>query len=151
MPTGGLVRYQPPVAGPVVDVFRAPPHRYGPGNRGIDLATAPGAPVRAAADGIVVFAGQVGGSHHVTVLHPDGLRTTVSFLATVATARGQQVARAELLGTSSGRVHLGVRDTAGCYLDPSALFGAARRPRLLPLLERHHRIAATLVAAATSS
>src|SRR5438128_2186648 len=70
-PAGSGVVYQPPVAAPVVDGFRAPATPFGPGNRGIDYATAPGTPIGAIADGVVVFAGPVAGSLHVTVLHAD--------------------------------------------------------------------------------
>ena len=45
------VTYSPPVDAPVVDGFRPPATPYGAGNRGIDYATVPGTPVRAAADG----------------------------------------------------------------------------------------------------
>src|SRR3954468_14948134 len=76
--------YIPPVDGPIVDPFRPPSTPYGPGNRGVDFAPEPGSAVRAAADGRVVFAGQVGGSLHVVVLHPDGLRTSYSFLRSIA-------------------------------------------------------------------
>src|SRR5437764_14605541 len=78
------VRYDPPVDAPVVDPFRPPPEPWAAGNRGIDYGTAPGTPVRAAAPGEVVFAGQVGGTLHVVVLHADGLRTSYSFLARIS-------------------------------------------------------------------
>jgi len=68
--------YQPPVAAPVADPFRPPASPYGAGNRGIDYATAPNTEVKAAANGEVVFAGQVGGTLHVVVLNGDGIRTS---------------------------------------------------------------------------
>src|SRR4051812_40275043 len=73
--------YLPPVDRPVVDPFRPPPTPYAAGNRGVDYATEPGEPVRAAAEGEVTFAGRVGLGLHVVVLHPDGVRTSYSFLA----------------------------------------------------------------------
>src|SRR5690348_15131411 len=76
------VSYVPPVDAPVVDPFRPPITPYGPGNRGLDYGTQPGDPVRASAEGEVIFAGQVGGTLHVTIRHADGLRTSYSFLAT---------------------------------------------------------------------
>jgi hypothetical protein len=126
------VRYQPPVDGVVIDPFRPPPHPYGPGNRGLEYATAALEPVRAAADGTVVFAGDVGGARHVTVLHADGLRTSYSFLAAVTVTVGARVRRGDVLGISQGVVHVGVRDPGGVYLDPATLFGSARRARLVP-------------------
>jgi hypothetical protein len=130
---GGLV-YTPPVDGAVLDGFREPAGPYGPGNRGLEYATEPDGPVRAAADGEVVFAGSVGGSLHLTVLHPDGLRTSYSFLRTIAVGRGAHVRGGAVLGTSSERLHFGVRDPSGRYLDPTTLFGrvADRRARLVP-------------------
>jgi len=118
--------YSPPVDAPVVDPFRPPAHRYAAGNRGVDYATTPGEPVRAAAEGVVVFAGSVGGALHVTVLHPDGLRTSYSFLASIVVRRAQSVRGGDVLATAGARLHVGVRDPAGTYLDPSAIFGTGR-------------------------
>src|SRR5688572_19970436 len=86
------VVYTPPVDAAVVDGFEPPSAPYGPGNRGIDYGTAPGATVRAAAGGMVVFAGQVGLDRHVVVLHLDGVRTTYAFLGDVLVRRGDTIA-----------------------------------------------------------
>src|SRR6202008_2065782 len=93
--------YQPPVTAPVVDPFRPPSNAYGPGNRGLDYGTTPGTEIKAAADGEVVFAGQVGGTLHVVVLHADGIRTSYSFLASIAVARGATVEAGDVLGTTN--------------------------------------------------
>ena len=66
------VSYVPPVDGEVADGFRPPSDRYSAGNRGVDYDTEPGDVVRAAADGEVVYAGAIGGTSHVVVLHADG-------------------------------------------------------------------------------
>ena len=42
----------------------------------MDLGGAPGRPVLAAGDGVVVFAGMVAGRPVVSIDHADGLRTT---------------------------------------------------------------------------
>jgi hypothetical protein len=128
--------YGPPVEGPVVDHFRPPATPYGPGNRGIDFRTEPGATVRAAADGEVVFAGQVGSSRHVVVLHPDGLRTSYSYLASVDVRRGDEVRRGDAVGRAGHEVHFGVR-AGDRYLDPEPLL-AGREPEvhLVPVVER---------------
>ncbi len=127
--------YRPPVDGVVVDPFRAPPGPYAAGNRGLEYATAPGATVVAAGDGEVVFAGAVGGTLHLTVLHPDGLRTSYSFLAAVLVARGQHVAAGQPIGVAGDHLHLGVRDPSGTYLDPALLFAGRLHPsvQLVPL------------------
>ncbi|MDP9388768.1 MAG: M23 family metallopeptidase, partial [Actinomycetota bacterium] len=117
------VVYVPPVDAPVVDAFRAPTSAYGPGNRGIDYATAPGSAVSAAADGQVVFAGPIGAGRHVVVLHADGVRTSYSFLASVVVGRGQRVAAGETVGESGASLHFGAR-AGDAYLDPLVLLGA---------------------------
>jgi hypothetical protein len=116
------VLHTPPVDAPVADPFRPPATEYGPGNRGLTYELAPGTPVRATAEGAVVFAGRVGASQHVTVLHEDGLRTSYSFLSRVDVRRGDQVARGDVVGAAGSGFHLGARDGES-YLDPESLFG----------------------------
>ncbi len=115
--------YTPPVDAAVLDPFRPPETRYGPGNRGVDYATAAGTPVRAVADGTVTFAGSVGGTRHVTVLHADGVRTTYSFLDDIDVAVGQRVHQGQRVGTTVGPLHLGAR-RGDAYFDPLSLFDA---------------------------
>lgn len=124
--------YRPPVDAPILDPFRPPASRYGPGNRGIEYATAPGTPVGAAADGTVTFAGSVGGTRHVTVLHPDGVRTTYSFLDDIDVVVGQRVHQGQRVGTTAASLHLGAR-RGGAYFDPAALFApGAPQVHLVP-------------------
>lgn len=125
------VTHRPPVRGEVVDPFRPPSSPYGPGNRGIDYAVPPGTEVATTAEGIVTFAGQVGGGLHVTVRHADGLRTTYSYLDSISVHEGDEIATGTVVGTSGSRLHLGVRTEDGTYLDPSSLF-ALRVTRLVP-------------------
>ena len=129
-----------PVDGAVVDPFRAPPHRYGPGNRGIDLAAPPGASVHAAGDGVVSFAGPVAGAFHVVVSHPGGLRTTYGFLGAVSVRAQQRVTRGQTVGTAGGTgpgqpgqsMHFGLR-LGERYVDPSVLFGPCDLTKLVHL------------------
>jgi murein DD-endopeptidase MepM/ murein hydrolase activator NlpD len=120
----GRVVYQPPVAGPIVDDWRPPDNPYGAGNRGIDFFAVPGQPVFAAADGVVTFAGQVGGSLFVVMTHADGLRTTIGFVGSVTVRVGAVRSRGAKVAIAKGPVHFGVR-SGNVYLDPRALF--ARR------------------------
>jgi hypothetical protein len=114
--------YRPPVPTPVADPFRPPSNTYGPGNRGLDYATAPGTEVKAAGDGEVVFAGQVGGGLHVVVLHPDGIRSSYSFLSSVRVQRGDTVRQGQVVGTAGPqRFHFGAR-AGDAYIDPALLF-----------------------------
>jgi murein DD-endopeptidase MepM/ murein hydrolase activator NlpD len=115
---------------PVVDPFRAPATRYGPGNRGLEYATIAGQPVGAIGPGTVVFAGTIASRRYVTVLHRDGLRSSYSYLATVEVAVGEAVSAGQRLGVAGTRLHLGVR-RGDDYLDPASLFRRGR-PRLVP-------------------
>jgi len=129
------VVYQPPVEAPVIDPFRPPSTPYGPGNRGLEYATVPGMLVRAAADGEVVFAGPVGGSLHVTVLHADGIRTSYSFLAAVRVRRGDRVLRGDVVGVAASILHVGAR-RGERYIDPASLWSDRPGPpevHLVPL------------------
>ena len=135
-PPGG---HAPPVDGSVLDPFREPAGPYGPGNRGLDYATEPGTAVLASAAGEVTFAGLVGGTRHVVVLHADGLRTSYSFLAEVSVRRGDVVQRGAVLGRSGSSLHFGAR-AGERYVDPALLFeGAEVDVRLVPVEERRAR------------
>ncbi|MCP3797945.1 M23 family metallopeptidase [Allokutzneria sp. A3M-2-11 16] len=134
-------RFGWPLAGTPVVVrhFERPPHRYGPGHRGADLAGTPEQPVLAAGDGTVAFAGQVAGHGVVSIDHPNGLRTTYEPL-TPAVTTGSGIARGAVIGALQPG-HAGCRGPPAClhwgvrrgedYLDPLRLL---RRPalRLLP-------------------
>lgn len=110
----------PVVVGVVTDGFRPPPHPWSAGNRGWTIATEPGEPVRAAADGVVTFAGPIAHRLYVAVLHAGGLRTSYSYLARIEVNRGDVVIRGQVVGTSGSVFHLGLRD-GDTYLDPALL------------------------------
>ncbi len=134
--------WSPPVDAPVVRNFDPPAAAWGAGHLGVDYGVPPGTAVRAAADGTVSFAGNVAGALHVVVLHPDGLRTSYSFLSSATVRRGEAVARGDALGVSGGggaghghdEVHFGLR-AGERYLDPLLLFAPvdlAEVVRLVP-------------------
>jgi murein DD-endopeptidase MepM/ murein hydrolase activator NlpD len=119
--------------------FDVLPSRYTAGHRGVDLAGAPGTPVLAAGDGVVVFAGMVAGRPVVSVDHAGGLRTTYEPVGPSVGA-GQAVARGSPVGTllaghpgctAAACLHWGLRRGED-YLDPLALLSVPR-VRLLPL------------------
>ncbi len=111
----------PPTSAPVIDRFRPPSSPYGPGNRGWAYASVPGSPVVAAGAGVVTFAGPIAGAWFVTVAHPDGLRTSYSYLREVRVRAGETVATGSVVGTATDHLHFGVRDPDGTYIDPALL------------------------------
>jgi len=134
-PSASPGTYHPPVDAPVRDPFRPPAGPFGPGNRGIEYATTPGTPVVAIGPGVVVFAGPIAGERYVTVQHSDGLRSSYSYLATIAVREGEVVREDTMVGLAGARLHLGVR-RGDEYLDPALLWGrpyGPMRPVLVPL------------------
>jgi murein DD-endopeptidase MepM/ murein hydrolase activator NlpD len=128
----------PPIGGPleVSGPYRAPPHRYGSGHRGIDLAARPGEAVIAPAAGTVSFSGAVVDRGVLSIRVDD---RTVDTLEPVRSALsvGEAVASGAVVGeaASGGHclaecVHLGVR-VEGEYVNP--LRYLLQRPVLLPL------------------
>lgn len=125
--------------GEMVHPFLAPPERWAAGHRGVDLAVADGGPVRAAADGVVVFAGLVAGRGVVSVDHDDGVRTTYEPV-TAAVTRGEVVSGGQVVGHVDGPghcapaacLHWGARRGKDGYLDPLTLLGRDVVVRLLP-------------------
>ena len=123
-----------PVDGPVLREFRFGGDPYAAGqHRGIDIGGAVGSPVRAAASGVVSFAGTVpGGGKTVTVRTQDGYSVTHLQLGSIAVAKGVAVEEGDPVGAlgpsedgeqTEPHVHLGVRvaaDTHG-YVDPLLL------------------------------
>jgi len=114
------VTYVAPVSAPVIDRFRPPATPYGAGNRGLTYGTAPGTTVQASAPGRVTFAGPVAGALHAVVQHADGVRTSYSFLRTIAVATGQTVAQGAVIGTTGPNFHFGAR-IGDAYVDPAVL------------------------------
>ena len=126
----------PPPA--VVNPFVPPPHPYGPGHRGVDLAATVGQPVLAVAAGEVSFAGMVAGRGVVVVDH-GRLRTTYEPVLPMV-RQHQQVDPGAVVGavTLAGGhclpatcLHLGARD-GDRYVDPMRWLGSGQI-RLLPL------------------
>ncbi|MFE0509209.1 murein hydrolase activator EnvC family protein [Streptomyces sp. NPDC058964] len=129
----------------VVRGWEPPATPYGPGHRGVDLAAAPGTPVRSVAAGRVSFAGRVAGRGVVSVeLGGTDLRTTYEPVSP-SVKRGDEVAAGEVVGAVEPPVshcavtclHWGLL-RGETYLDPLLLLPPwllSRGPsRLLPVL-----------------
>jgi peptidase M23-like protein/palmitoyl protein thioesterase len=119
----------PPLDAPIVARFDAPEGPYGGGHRGIDYDAPDGSPVRAAADGRILFAGFVPGGHAVTIEHGGGMETTYSLLADTDVAEGDFVTQGHWVGTvrlahggRDGGLHFGVK-VEGAYVDPEDYLG----------------------------
>jgi murein DD-endopeptidase MepM/ murein hydrolase activator NlpD len=133
-------RWEWPVAPPVrlVEPFRAPPTPYSAGHRGIDLAAPPGTVVRAAADGVIAFAGPVAGRGVLSIDHGDGVVSAIEPVA-ASVAVGDRVLAGEAVAvTAEGGhcdgacAHFGVR-VHGEYVSPLLFLGGLPRAVLLPL------------------
>lgn len=131
-----------PLPGPihVTRAFDPPATAYGAGHRGVDLAGRVGEQVVAAGAGVVLFAGRIAGRPVISVLHPNGLRTTYEPVEP-SVAAGQEVARGSPLGTLvaghagcpvDACLHWGLLSGA-VYLDPLSFLRPVR-VRLLPRL-----------------
>ncbi|MFI5684894.1 peptidoglycan DD-metalloendopeptidase family protein [Streptomyces sp. NPDC051636] len=129
----------------VVRGWEPPATVYGRGHRGVDLAAAPGTPVRAVAAGRVSFAGRVAGRGVVSVdLKGTDLRTTYEPV-TPSVRKGEEVEAGEVVGRTQatgghcggGCLHWGLL-RGETYLDPLSLLPPwllHRGPsRLLPVL-----------------
>jgi murein DD-endopeptidase MepM/ murein hydrolase activator NlpD len=135
--------YDWPVSGPVLDGFDPPDSPFSSGHRGIDIGAPLGTPVLAPGEGVVAFAGSVAGSRFVSVDHPDGVRTSYSWLSSIRVRRGDRIARGDPLALTgwghplsrSPHLHFGAR-FEGEYIDPLALLpdaGVSDLIRLAPL------------------
>ncbi len=112
---GALTRQQDlqkPADGPITRPF-------GPGHRGIDIASPYGSPVRAAAGGVIASVGeQPGYGLTVTIDHGGGLKTRYALLSFATAMPGMAIAAGEMIGRSGSRLHYEVtRD--GTAIDPA--------------------------------
>lgn len=139
---------------PVVERgFEPPASPWGRGHRGVDLRAGPGTPVRSAAPGRVSFAGRVAGVDVVSVLLPDGLRTTYEPVR-AQVAVGDEVAAGQVVGVlergpwhcPAGCLHWGLL-RGDVYLDPLTLLPdwmkRGGRSRLLPVFGVPEPVAGT--------
>jgi murein DD-endopeptidase MepM/ murein hydrolase activator NlpD len=123
----------------VVRRFDPPAQPWLAGHRGVDLAALPGAVVRSAGDGDILYAGRIAGRGVVSIGHAGGLRTTYEPVVPTV-ARGDHVGAGDPIGIlEAGHagcpvaacLHWGLR-RGDTYLDPLLLIGWGRM-RLLPL------------------
>jgi murein DD-endopeptidase MepM/ murein hydrolase activator NlpD len=115
----GIGKYRWPVRGAVVAGYGA--NVEGSRNDGIDISVPQGTPIKAAENGVVIYAGnglkELGNT--VLVRHDDGTVTVYGHADALSVARGQKVQRGQTLATSgmsgnakSPQVHFEVRKNA---------------------------------------
>src|SRR3954468_18852684 len=135
-----------PLRGEVVTPYRNGGDPYAAGqHRGINIAGPVGAPVVAAAGGVVRFAGTVGSSGlTVGIRTADGrYDTSYLHLSSVSVREGDRLAAGERVGavgttgrrsTARPHLHFGVRDAGSRhgYHDPLELLPPPARPRPAP-------------------
>src|SRR5687768_16830142 len=80
--------------------YRNDPVTHGRGDhQGVDIAAAPGQPVRASADGIVMRAGTIGGlGKAIYLAHGYGVTTRYGHMSKVEVRPGQRVKRGDIIG-----------------------------------------------------
>lgn len=96
---------------------------------GLDLAAPEGAPLFAAADGVVVFAGVNGGyGNAVDIQHANGYLTRYGHMSKICVYAGQQVEAGDLIGkvgstgVSTGpHVHFEIKDPKQNTMNPLAM------------------------------
>jgi murein DD-endopeptidase MepM/ murein hydrolase activator NlpD len=105
---------------------------FGRFHDGLDIGTAWGSPVFAAADGVVTGAGWTGGyGRQVRLAHPGGVMTSYAHLSRILAVPGTRVKRGQLIGLvgSSGfstgaHLHFEVR-RSGRPVDPATFHYAS--------------------------
>ena len=85
-----------PTSGPVTSEFGP---RWGRMHEGIDIGTASGTPIYAAASGVVSFAGTMGGYGNLTLIdHGRGIVSASAHQSRIGVAVGQRVAAGQVIG-----------------------------------------------------
>lgn len=116
---------------PILREFSVGPANWNAGHRGVDLALAAGQPVYAAADGTVIYSGQLNDRDVVSIEHADGIRTTYEPIVP-AVSRGDSVRQGAVIGHVDGThcspfscLHWGAKRGSDDYLDPLSLLTTA--------------------------
>jgi murein DD-endopeptidase MepM/ murein hydrolase activator NlpD len=73
--------------------------RWGRMHEGIDIGAGYGTPIMAAASGVVIYAGWLGGYGNLVVIdHGGGLATAYAHQSQIAVAQGQAVSQGQVIG-----------------------------------------------------
>jgi murein DD-endopeptidase MepM/ murein hydrolase activator NlpD len=95
----GSGEFASPVSGRIIEGFGQTGN--GQRNDGINIAAASGTPIHAAADGTVSYAGNElkGYGNLILIKHDDGFVTAYAHANSIGVARGQHVAKGDVIGT----------------------------------------------------
>jgi lipoprotein NlpD len=122
-PAAAAGRFQWPAAGSVIK-------GYGDSNKGLDIAVKEGSPVKAAADGQVLFVGQVRGygnlvivKHDATYVTAYGNNKSIDVKQGASVKQGQRIATAGKTDDEPVRVHFEIRQ-GGKAINPTGLLPA---------------------------
>lgn len=118
-----VVRPMPPVRGPIIQHFVAPPCERCAGHRGITIATQSGQAVVAVLPGTISYVGEVAGLTYVVQVIRPGVKVTYGWLTPqVQMSVGDEVTRGQVLGWAGEKTYLGVR-VGGVYVEPLRYLG----------------------------
>ena len=134
-----LIAFEEPVPGhAVVSPFglrQMPWEEGGRLHEGVDISADAGVPVRAAADGMVIEAGQKGGyGRYVALRHAEGLTSIYGHLGAIdagvkpgmTVSLGDEIGRVGSTGTSTGpHLHFEIRDRKDRPMNPAMFLGKA--------------------------
>jgi murein DD-endopeptidase MepM/ murein hydrolase activator NlpD len=119
-----------PVKGKVISRFG--PHKGGLYNDGINIASSEDTPIKAAKDGVVVYAGnELHGYGNLTIIkHDGGLITAYAHQKTILVKKGQHITKGQVIGNigltgnvSSPQLHFGIR-VGDRAVDPELYLGS---------------------------
>ena len=116
-----------PVDGEIIRRFEAPACPYCAGHRGVTVSTTVGADIVAIADGVVTFAGEVGGLFYVVQRIAPDVRVTYGWVSASGDSviEGQLMERGTSIAVASESMYLGVR-VGDQYVEPLRFLGLGR-------------------------
>lgn len=114
-----------PIPGAVIRHFEPPVCERCAGHRGVTIRTDPGDSVVAATNGVVEFAGVVGGRLYVVQRVSPAIRVTYGALASVSVQSGQAMSAGEVLGAAGESTYLSVR-VGETHVEPLRALGLGR-------------------------
>ena len=119
-----------PVSGHVVRQFDPPECERCAGHRGVTVKTEAGQTVVATANGVVEFAGSVGGRLYVVQRVSPTVRVTYGWLSSISAIEGVTIVAGEAVGVAADTTYLSVR-LGEIHVEPLRALGLGRA-RLVP-------------------